>query len=134
MKLFYLLSTVAFLLSACQKDQAIGPDNLLYQRWNMYQTKRIGDNAWMVYDLDAFYDTEYRPDGTLVYRQNGQVINPCCLPSKFRKADNLLRYSERNPCNYVLCAQPNSATITKLSNSLLELNDGVRITQYRPVQ
>ncbi|GAB3642361.1 hypothetical protein [Spirosoma arcticum] len=122
---------------ACQKDDNIGPPELLYQRWDVFQTKKIGDNAWISYDTDAQYDTEYRSDGMLLYRRNGVLIPAnCCKPTQFSLNKTTISYNDPNHCPFSLCAgiPKTKETIEQLTGDLLELNDGTYITQYRSVK
>ena len=137
MKNFLLFLIVVALFIACHKDGSIGPPELLYQRWDMFQTKKIGDNAWISYDMDAQYDTEYRPDGTLLYRRNGVLIPAnCCKPTQFSRSKTTISYNDPNHCPFSLCAgiPKTKETIEQLTSDLLELNDGTYITQYRSVK
>lgn len=137
MKNFLLLLVLTALSIACQKDDSIGPPELLYQRWSLFQTKRIGDNAWISYDTDAQYDTEYRSDGVLLYRRNGVLIPAnCCIPTQFSRNQTSISYNDPNHCPFSLCAgvPKTKVTITQLTGDLLELNDGTYITQYRSVK
>ncbi|WP_461138108.1 hypothetical protein [Spirosoma pomorum] len=125
-----------FVCIACQKDSSVGPINLLFQRWQLLQSKRIGDTAWIVHDMDGVYDTEYRQDGTLIYRRDGVVLPPqCCAPTHFSGKGKEIVYTTVTSCPYALCAGTVSpAAIQKLTPDLLELNDGTYIRQYRSVQ
>ena len=136
MKNTFLFVVLTLLLIACQKDEsAICPGKLVYQRWHFSQTKRIGDNAWIMPNTDGYYDTEYRPDGTLIHRKDGVVIQAnCCQPIRFNRSGKTINYTDRD-CPFTLCvADENQATITQLGNNLLELNDGTYISQYTAVR
>ncbi|GAB4027190.1 hypothetical protein [Spirosoma koreense] len=113
MKTSLLLTVLTvWLTGACGRDDSVGPAELLYKRWHPFQSKRVGDAAWVQYDTDAYYDTEYRLDSTVVYRRDGGVITtPCCAGS-------------RN----------DQATITVLKADRLELQTGNQLTQYEPAR
>ena len=88
-----------------------------------------------MYDTDAYYDTEYRPDGTLIYRRNNIVTSaPCCADNRFERNGVIIQYSEQESCPNVRCALTANATITILKDNLLELQTGDRITQYTPAK
>jgi hypothetical protein len=86
--------------------------------------------------MDAAYDTEYRQDGTLIYRRDGVVLpQQCCAPTHFSGKGKEIVYTTVTSCPYALCAGTVSpATIQKLTPDLLELNDGTYIRQYQSVQ
>ncbi|QKZ11163.1 hypothetical protein [Spirosoma sp. KUDC1026] len=132
----YLLLLLVALSVACHKDTSVGPANLLFQRWQLLQSKRIGDTAWVVHDTDGVYDTEYRQNGALVYRRDGVVLpQQCCAPTHFRGKGKEITYTTVTSCPYALCAGTIlPATIQKLTPDLLELNDGIYIMQYQSVQ
>lgn len=134
-KLCLLISFVSVCGSCRKDDSSIGPDNLLYQRWHLYQAKRIGDTAWFSYDTGGYYDTEYRPDGALIHRKNGVVVQAsCCEPVLFNRNGTVIKYTGRD-CPFTLCAATShQSTITQLTNDLLELKDGTYISQYRAVR
>ncbi|QKZ11160.1 hypothetical protein [Spirosoma sp. KUDC1026] len=120
---------------ACHKDTSVGPANLLFQRWQLLQRKRIGDTAWMVYNTDGVYDTEYRQDGTLVYRRDGVIQSgQCCRGNLFRRDGAKIIYSDFTSCPTVFCASVQSVVIQQLTDNLLELNDGAYIIQYQSVR
>lgn len=131
--LFILLLIV--LVGACQSDQIVGPSDLLYQHWHLDRAKNIGDTAWVSYDTDGYYDTEYQPDGTLIHRKDG-VIKPtsCCEAGRYERSGVLIQYSDFLACPTVFCAPSKSSTITILRDNLLELNDGQKIAQYNSVK
>ncbi|WP_020606406.1 hypothetical protein [Spirosoma spitsbergense] len=122
-------------VTACQKDTAIGPSDLLYQRWHLDRVKRIGDSAWISYDTDGYYDTEYRPDGTLIHRKDG-VIKPtsCCEAGRYERSGVTIDYVDFPSCPSVRCSSASTSVVTILAPDLLELTDGQRIAQYRPVK
>lgn len=130
-----LFLIVITLCIACQKDENIGPRDLLYQRWHLERAKRVGDSAWFSYDTDGFYDTEYRPDGTLVYRKDGAIIQAgCCSPTQFDRTETIINYKGWRTCPQVRCKLTTNATITRVSDDLLELSDDIYITQYNSVK
>jgi hypothetical protein len=132
---YLLLLLFVLLLGSCHGDTSIGPANLLFQRWQLLQGKRIGDTAWMVTDMDAAYDTEYRADGILIYRRNGIIQPPqCCTGNQFRREGQKIFYSDFINCPTVYCLSLQSVTIQQLTDKLLELNDGTYIRQYQAVQ
>ncbi len=88
-----------------------------------------------MYDTDAYYDTEYRSDGTLIYRRNAIVTSaPCCAGNRFERKGVIIQYSEPESCLNVRCTPAANVTITILKDNLLELQTGDRITQYTPAQ
>ncbi|MVM39076.1 hypothetical protein GO730_18570 [Spirosoma sp. HMF3257] len=134
-----LLLSVALLLTlvvGCHSDDSIGPASLLYKRWHVFQTRGVNDSTWAVYDADAYYDTEYRPDGTLIYRRNGILTSvPCCSSSRFERNGVIIQYIDfLSGCPYTKCGANSPATITILSTNLLELQIGNQLTQYTPAQ
>lgn len=123
------------LFGGCQNNPDIGPADLLYQRWHLDRVKRIGDNSWISYDTDGYYDTEYRQDGTLIHRKNGVVQSAsCCVAKRYERSGTIIHYSDFITCPTVFCAPAQKATITLLGDNLLELNDGQRIAQYTSVK
>ncbi|MBC8156100.1 MAG: hypothetical protein H7Z72_24690 [Bacteroidetes bacterium] len=130
-----LLYSIGLLLStvACESD--VFPVVVLYQRWEFFQS-REGTGPWAVYYKTTVNDTEYRPGGTLVYRVNGQVKAACCQPLYFRRQKNNLTFTDAAPCGRALCADASSqnATITQLTDKLLELTNGQTVRQYRSVK
>lgn len=123
---------LALLLLACHSD--IFPNDLLYQRWQLVQTRQ-GNGDWVQNKSTAVYDTEYRADGTLVYRLDGKVTGSCCQPILFNRQKNNLVFGDITICGLSLCASPpNTATITQLTNDLLELTRGETISQYKSVK
>lgn len=128
-----LFVLVGLLVTGCRTNSDIGPSELLYKRWHLSQTKRVSDNAWIAYDMDAYYDTEYRPDGTLIYRRNG-VSTPsgCCAGNRFERNGAVIQYTDFPSCPTVKCAGYTSATITILTDHLLELQTGEQLVQYIP--
>ena len=133
-----LISTALLLIvtAACHSDDSIGPSGLLYKRWHVLQTRGVNDTVWAEYDTDAYYDTEYRPDGTLIYRRNGVLTSaPCCSASRFERNGVIIQYRDfLSSCPSVKCGANSPATITALSNNLLELQIGDWLTQYTPAQ
>ena len=129
-----LILTVLF-ASACRNGVDIGPADLLYQRWHFERTKKVGDEVWIAYDTDGYNDTEYRPDGTLIYRKDG-VIKPtsCCAGGRYERSGNIIQYSDFVACPTVFCAPAKSSIITVLKENLLELQNDNWITQYTPVK
>ena len=89
-----------------------------------------------MYNVDGIYDTEYRPDGMLLYRRNGVIISAiCCKPTQFSRSKTIIGYNDPNYCLLSLCAGVvKTETIQQLTNDLLELNDGAYITQYKAVR
>lgn len=136
MKNALLLLVLAILAIACQKDESIGPPKLLYQRWHLDRTKPIGSEAWIVYNLDGIYDTEYRPDGTLVHRKDGVIQTmTCCSASRFERNGARINYLDFAICPQVRCSgSQTEVTITFLSDQLLELTTDQRVTQYKAVR
>lgn len=133
------LTLVVFLLilltGSCYKGADIGPARLLYQRWQINQTKVAGTDTWVPSNPSGIRETEYRPDGALVYRRNGVVIpTPCCLGSRYRQDGTTISYIDPASCPSVRCAYPANATIRILRDDLLELQQGNTITQYTPVR
>lgn len=129
-----LLMAVSF--GACQTDKPIGPADWLYKRWHVVQTRGVNETTWTVYDTDAYYDTEYRPDGTLIYRRNAILMSaPCCSSSRFERNGVIIQYTDfLSSCPYAKCGANSPATITILSSNLLELQIGSQLTQYTPAQ
>ena len=124
------------LTGACRSDDAIGPIDLLYQRWHLERTKKIGDDAWISYDTDGYYDTEYRQDGTLIYRKDG-IIKPtsCCEAGRYEGRGAVIQYIDFVACPFALCGFiAQKSTITVLHENLLELNDGRYSAQYSAVK
>ena len=130
-----MLVLLLLFANACHKDTSIGPADLLYQRWHLERVKSIDDGAWISYDTDGYYDTEYQPDGTLIHRKDG-VVKPtaCCEAGRYERSGVIIQYSDFLACSTVFCAPAKSSTIAILRDNLLELNDGQRITQYTPVK
>ncbi|MBC8151301.1 MAG: hypothetical protein H7Z72_00150 [Bacteroidetes bacterium] len=130
-RLLYSVCLLALTL-ACESD--IFPTGLLYQRWQLERTRQ-GDAPWAVYNLIQ-NDTEYRLDGTLVYRVKGQIVVPCCPPNRFSRDQNEITFVNSDTCPFSLCAGPttNKSTITQLTDDLLELKTGEIISQYRAVK
>jgi hypothetical protein len=89
----------------------------------------------MVIDMDGVYDTEYRQDGTLIYRRDGVVLpQQCCSPTHFQGKGKEITYTTVASCPYALCAGTAlPVVIQKLTPDLLELNDGIYIRQYQSV-
>lgn len=134
-KLFSPAMLLVVLFGACQKDETIGPPELLYQRWQVDRTKPIGSDTWMMYNLDGIYDTEYRPDGALVHRKDGVIQTAkCCSASRFERNQNVIQYSEFVACALVLCNSTKISQITILQQNLLELQTEDRVTQYSPIK
>jgi hypothetical protein len=132
---YLLLLLVVLSLGACHKDSNVGPANLLFQRWQLVQSKRIGDQSWTVHDLDVRQDTEYRSDGILLYRLNGAIQPPqCCSGNQFRRDGQKISYSDFISCPTALCVSVQSVVIQQLTDNQLELNDGTYIRQYRSVR
>jgi hypothetical protein len=135
MNRYLLLLLFVLSLGGCHKDTSVGPSNLLFQRWQLQQSKRIGDTAWIVYDVNAVYDTEYRTDGILIYRRDGVVQPPqCCRGNQFRRDGQEITYSDFISCPTVYCLSIGSVVIQQLTPDLLELNDGTHIVQYRSIR
>ena len=132
MKNILLFLVLIALTVACQRDESIGPPELLHQRWHLSKTRAVNTNAWISYDTDGIYDTEYRPDGALVHRKDGIVqARQCCSANKFERDGARIYYSDLTICPFVRCSGPQAeATITILSGQLLELTTDQRVTQY----
>ncbi len=75
-RLFYALCLTALTLS-CHSD--IFPNDLLYQRWTFSQSRK-GNGPWAQFYKPTVDDTEYRSDGTLIYRVNGQKKRCVAIP------------------------------------------------------
>lgn len=118
---------------ACESD--VFPTDLLYQRWEFFQSRR-GNSPWSTFYKPTVEDTEYKSDGTLVYRVKGQVQTLCCQPVRFKRQKNNLTFAEVTPCGYVACidASSRNATITQLTDDLLELTTDETVSQYRSVK
>lgn len=137
MKNVLLFFVLTILTASCQRDESIGPPELLYQRWHLSKIRAVNSSAWIFYDTDGMYDTEYRLDGTLIYRKNGVLISAnCCSPTQFSRSKTTISYDDPNHCPFSLCAGilKKKETIEQLTGDLLELNDGTYITQYRSVK
>ena len=135
MKNLLLLLLLVALSIACQKDDGIGPSELLYQRWSIVKTRTINDTIWAVNDVVDASDVEYRPDGTLIYRRNGQLTNAnCCAPIQYSRINGEIQYTKWDVCPYAYCSFRRMDKIIQLNNDLLELNDGYHITQYNSVK
>ncbi|MBC7571807.1 MAG: hypothetical protein H7319_19065 [Spirosoma sp.] len=95
----------------------------------------MDDSVWAMYNTDGIYDTEYRPDGTLIYRKDG-VVQPaqCCAPTQFKRNGNVIQYTESLPCSLVFCDFTGNPTIRILREDLLELESNNVITQYTPIK
>ncbi len=131
-RLTYSLGLMILML-ACHSD--IFPADSLYQRWQFSQSRR-GNGPWAQNYKPTVDDTEYRRDGVLVYRVNGQIKTVCCNPNHFNRQKNELTFTDDNPCpnSLALCAAyPKNATITQLTDNLLELTRGDVVMQYTPV-
>lgn len=121
------------MVSACQGDGSIGPKEQLYKRWNLNRVRNAQESTWVSYDTDAYYDTEYKADGSLVYRRNGvEIPTPCCSGNRFIRDGVMLVYGQYPSCPNVSCVDNSKATITILRNDLLELQSGERVMQYTP--
>ncbi|WP_461112663.1 hypothetical protein [Spirosoma jeollabukense] len=126
---------ILLLAGACRSEGSIGPSDLLYKRWHLLQSRGVNDTAWVMYDTDAYYDTEYRTDGSLIYRRNGVVTSgPCCAGNRFERKGVIIQYSDSISCPNVRCGPTLIATITILKDNLLELQTGDRVSQYTPAQ
>jgi len=133
------LTLVVFLLvlltGSCHKNTDIGPAGLLNQRWQFSQGRGVDDTTWYAPYKPYVDDTEYRPDGALVYRRNGVVMPmPCCSGSRYRQDGTTISYSDFSACLLSFCAPVRNATIRILRDDLLELQQGNTITQYTPVR
>ncbi|UFH56662.1 hypothetical protein [Spirosoma sp. KNUC1025] len=134
MKKLFGVVFLFFLTAACRSDNPVDSVDLLHNRWHLYQTRRIQDVAWTIQDTDAYYDTEYRPDGTVVYRKNGaQIGGSCCAPTRYSRQGLTINYSAWNLCANAFCATLKQVTISQLTETLLEVNDGYMISQYERV-
>lgn len=131
---------ISFLLlvlwaSACRNDNSVGPADLLHQRWHLDRTKKVGDEAWMMSNTDGYYDTEYRPDGALIYRKDGVIkLTSCCEAGRYERSGNVIQYRNFVACPTVFCAPAKSSDVTVLKENLLELQNGNWITQYTPAK
>lgn len=130
-----LYSVCLFVITlACESD--IFPTDLLYQRWRLERTRQ-GSGPWTVISPASLSDTEYRLDGTLVYRYDGKIGGYCCRPSHFKRQKNELTFTSEIPCPlYVFCAGTDldGVTITQLTDDLLELTTDETVSQYRSVK
>jgi hypothetical protein len=136
-KVLSFVFLLAVLLGACQKDEGIGHPELLYKRWYLSRTRLVDNTNWLYYDTDGIYDTEYRPDGRLVHRKDGVIRTmPCCSATKFERSGKKIKYLDFEVCSYAQCSSlpENEATITYLSNELLELTTDQRVAQYTAVR
>ena len=124
-----------FLTGSCRKNTDIGPADLLYQRWQLNQTKTVGTDNWVPFDPNGLYDTEYRADGRIIYRKDG-AIQPaqCCAPVRFERNGNLIQYAEFPSCPFSLCVAIDNPVIRILREDLLELESNNVIAQYRAVK
>ena len=131
-RLLYSTSLMVLML-ACHSN--IFPADLLHQRWTFLQS-RIGNGPWAQYYKPTVDDTEYQPDGTLVYRRSGQIQSACCQPTRFNRQQNNLTFADVAPCGYSICAGASAydAVITHLTADTLELTRGNVVTQYTPVK
>ncbi|MBC3787108.1 hypothetical protein [Spirosoma utsteinense] len=126
---FILLTTI--ILGSCQKDGPVGPPDLLYKRWHLTQTRTLDSNVWQSTDTDAYYTVEYQSDGTLVYQRNSVMTQAnCCAPTTFNRQRETINYREWKFCSNAYCATTKLVTINQLTETVLELNDGYRISQY----
>jgi len=131
----FVLALLAVVLVACQKDATIGTSALLFRRWQVYQTRDVGSTDWTVQSPGTYYDLEYREDGTVIYyKDNVLTATPCCAGSQFERKGVFIQYAEFPACPTVYCIANTDALILGLNDTLLELQTGNRITQYKPVQ
>jgi hypothetical protein len=101
----------------------------------MVGIKQIGDQSWSALDQLFFYDTEYRKDGTLVYRKDGviQAVQRC-RGNQFQRDGLKITYSDFTSCPTVFCLPTKSEIIQQLTPDLLELNDGEFVRLYRSIR
>lgn len=128
MKDVLLIFLLTVLSIACQKDDSIGLDNLLYQRW---QTT-----------TDSSYVT-FQSDGTILYGKDGDE-NPCCLPRFFTRENSTLIFTGapvkplptnivHTNCALVKCAGYSAWRIVELSPQRLIIDTGLVLITYRAV-
>ncbi|GAB3999200.1 hypothetical protein GCM10028807_48770 [Spirosoma daeguense] len=119
----------------CQRDESVMPSSLLHRNWNLFRTREIASNDWRYWDSDAYYTVEYRADGTLVYRRNGVRSDAnCCGALTYTFRGSTIQYTSWNFCPNAYCATIKKVTITQLSETLLEFNDGYMVYQYEPAK
>jgi hypothetical protein len=127
---FLILLTIV-MLGSCQKGAPIGPPDLHYKRWHLKQTRTLDSNVWRTFDTDAYYTREYRPDGSILYARNGVPTQAgCCQPTQVSRQGLVLTYTAWNLCPLAFCATVKLDTITQLTDTLLELNNGYSVSQY----
>lgn len=131
----FVLSLMFVGLGACQKEGTIGPSALLFKRWQVYQTRDVSSTDWTIQNPGTYYDLEFRQNGTAIYYTDSvTTIIPCCAGSRFERKGVFIQYTEFPACPTVHCSANTDALILALTDTLLELQTGNRITQYKPVQ
>ena len=135
MKNILSLLLLVVLSIACQKDQSIGPPELLYQRWVFSQTRRLDDTTWAAPYRVNIDDKEYRLDESITYRRNGVVVTVnCCDPARFTRQGQTISYSDWNLCPTAFCGVVKSEIITQLTNDVLEVRTEYSVTRYIPIR
>lgn len=130
----FVLLLMTVVLGACQKDTTIGPSVLLFNRWQVYQTRDVSSTVWTVQKPGTYYDLEYRQDGTVAYYKDNLVTTtPCCAGSRFERKGAFIQYTEFPVCPTVYCGANTNVLVRVLTDDLLELQTGDQITQYKPV-
>ncbi|AKD57558.1 hypothetical protein [Spirosoma radiotolerans] len=129
----FVFSLMPVVFGACQKEATIGPAVLLFKRWQVYQTRDVSSPTWTMQTPGTYYDLEYRQDGTVIYYKDSVVTaTPCCAGSRFERKGVFIQYAEFPACPTVYCGASTDAQILALNDTLLELQTGDRITQYKP--
>ncbi|WP_420148073.1 hypothetical protein [Spirosoma sp.] len=125
-----LTSLLLILLGACHND--VDSPSLLYKRWHLARTRHLQDATWYTYHSEVYYDVEYRPDGTLIHRRDGQVATLCCNASRFSQKGSTIDYDEFLYCPNASCVSRPNAVIIVLSEDSLILLANNRLEQYEP--
>lgn len=103
-----VLLVLAILSVACQRDENIGPPELLYQRWLWIESRSASQAVYRPDQTRPPTIVTFKPSGEYVYEFNGKQFT-CCQPNRFTRQGNQLSFFTvaggyvSPECIYVLC-------------------------------
>ncbi|MBN8826423.1 MULTISPECIES: hypothetical protein [unclassified Spirosoma] len=141
----YLLNGIVLLLLVlgCRRTDDVAPNDLLYRKWRIAKIQYATGNPEEVVQPNPWALVEFRPNGTILYGEDGKY-DPCCSPARFRWKGDILDLQnvadipmpERTPnglCAMVSCALFDPFwQIAKLNPSELVIQQDRALVTYAP--
>ena len=142
MKSWLLILLMNTGITSCHKDATV-PDELLYRKWRITQIQYKTGNPVTASSTDQGAIVTFRPNGMILYGDDGKYW-ACCSPARFNRKGNKLDLvdvasvpmPERAPndrCALVDCAPYGSAwQIETLTDTKLIITQTYATVTYQP--